>query len=474
MQCAALEAELPGDVSYPNTTSYVQSNYYWSDQQRETHPQCFVAPKTTSAVSSVIKILTKQNAPFTVKSGGHSPFAGGSNVANGVTIDLLHLDAIKVSADRQTVSLGPGNRWINVTETLDPLGLAVVGGRDPNVGVSGLILGGGISFFSGLKGWACDNVRGFEVVLASGRVLYASPKENKDLYWALRGGGSLNFGIVTRFDLVAFEQGLLWENSLTFPGASNATVVSHFQNLTIQGLPQDPEAHSFLAVAPSPSGGYTFTVTFLHATVPRPEKSIPAVFEPFQTLPSALANTSTVGDVSKYLRQFATPYGGRHTWGNVFLAADFPQAALAEILSLFEKRNAALAKAGGADPIAPIALIQAIPLNVLREMQKDGGNALGLEPSGGPLIMISFPISWTDPRNDKLVEDSTRKLIADVGAAARKYRVYNPFVYLNYAGSSQQVQRGYGSENYDRLKQIARKYDPQGKLAQLWTGYFKL
>ncbi|KAF2685006.1 FAD-binding domain-containing protein [Lentithecium fluviatile CBS 122367] len=469
--CAALAASLPGDVSYPNTTAYIQSSYYWSDQQRETHPQCFVTPRTTSAVSSVIQILTRHNAPFTVKSGGHSPFAGGSSIANGVTIDLVHLNTIEVSADCKTVSLGPGNRWINVTEILDPLGLAVVGGRDMNVGVSGFILGGGISFFSGMKGWACDNVRGFEIVLASGNVVYASPTENADLYWALRGGGGLNFGIVTRFDLAAFEQGTMWVNSLTFPGTENATIISLFQNLTIQGMPQDPAAHALLTFSSSPSGENRAIVNLFHATVPSPQNSVPAVFEPFQTLPSALANTSSVGDVSKYLKHYATPYGGRWTWGNVILAANFSQTVLDEILAHWEERNAALINSGVADTSV---LVQAIPVNVIEEMQKNGGNALGFKPSGGPLVLVSFPTSWTDPRNDKLVEDSTRKLIADVETTAKKYGVLNPFVYLNYADSNQPVQRSYGDENYDRLKQIARKYDPQSKLAQLWTGYFKL
>lgn len=120
-----------------------------------------------------------------------------------MTIDLAHLNDIKVHPDRQTVSVGLGNRWINVTEVLNPMGLTVVGGRDMNVGVSGIILGGGISHFSGQYGWACDNVRQYKIVLASGRVVLASPRDK------LRGDGGLNYGIVTRFDLFTFDQGQL-------------------------------------------------------------------------------------------------------------------------------------------------------------------------------------------------------------------------------------------------------------------------
>jgi hypothetical protein len=143
-------------------------------------------------------------------------------------------------------------------------------------------------------------------------------------------------------------------------------------------------------------------------------------------------------------------------------------------MSLFESRNAGLIAKGGKGEILPTALFQPIPLNVLEAMQKNGGNALGLKPSDGPLILISFPCSWTNPQNDELVYGATRKLIADIEEKAKKYKVYTPYVYMNYADAKQDVQKGYGKENYKKLQKIARKYDPQRKLAQLWRGYFKL
>ena len=46
---------------------------------------------------------------------------------------------------------------------LDPYNVTVVGGRVMDVGVGGLILGGGLSYLSDLYGLACDNVQSFEV-----------------------------------------------------------------------------------------------------------------------------------------------------------------------------------------------------------------------------------------------------------------------------------------------------------------------
>lgn len=136
-------------------------------------------------------------------------FYGASNIQNGLTIDLRHLSLVEVSSDRSLTRVGTGNTWQAVYKKLEPLRLAVVGGRHGGVGVGGLTLGGGISFFSGLHGLACDNVLEFQVVLANGSIVVADTDCHADLYWALKGGGN-NFGIVTRMDLATFKQGDMW------------------------------------------------------------------------------------------------------------------------------------------------------------------------------------------------------------------------------------------------------------------------
>jgi FAD/FMN-containing dehydrogenase len=73
------------------------------------------------------------------------------------------MNAITLNDDRSVVSVGPGNVWVQVYAALEPYGLAAIGGRVSTIGVGGLVTGGGISFYSNLYGWACDNVESFEV-----------------------------------------------------------------------------------------------------------------------------------------------------------------------------------------------------------------------------------------------------------------------------------------------------------------------
>ncbi len=140
-------------------------------------------PASTSEVSKALRIVSFCQAKFSVHSGGHSPNPGFSSIDNtGILIDLQRINQFSISPDKSFVSLGPGLRWGNVYDALDPYGVSVIGGRIPHVGVAGLILGGsslpsrlfcgvlisnlpgGFFHFSGEYGLAADNAKNFEVL----------------------------------------------------------------------------------------------------------------------------------------------------------------------------------------------------------------------------------------------------------------------------------------------------------------------
>lgn len=155
---------LYGQVAFPGQTQYLyQESRYWSQQQETTYPTCRVAPTQSTDVALILYVLKTVGCQFAVKSGGHGAFVGASNINGGITIDLLNMKQISISADGTQTSYGAGNRWIDVYSEIEKQGLAVVGGRVADIGVGGLTLGGGISFFSGRFGFACDNVNNYEV-----------------------------------------------------------------------------------------------------------------------------------------------------------------------------------------------------------------------------------------------------------------------------------------------------------------------
>lgn len=473
--CAYLSSMVP-DVHYRNSSTYPLLNTYWSTRQSDVHPQCFFTPRSTSDVSRAMKTLIRHSAPFTVRGSGHSAFPGASNIQDGVTVDLRYMNQITVSMDKRSVSVGPGNRWIDVSEALDPLGLAVVGGRSATVGVSGLILGGGLSYFSGRYGWACDNVNNFEIVVSSGKILNANAKENTDLYWALRGGGGSSWGIVTRFDLDSFEQGDLWTRSVVYDGATaNKSLVPMVTGMATRRLATDDDAHAyFVQTYDQASGRWLFLTSFFHAK-PLAWDTTPAVFRHFDSIPGVIRNETLRADVSALTRLIEEPVGlFRKTWWDTTISAARSQELLGDITRLYEGYVSKILQEAGNRTFTPFLVLQPITDNVITHMQKNGGNALGLYPADGPLIMIQLSSSWADAALDTLIESSAKDFIDEVEAMAGDRNFLRDFVYMNYAGKSQDVLRRYGEKSYQRMKEIAEKWDLRGVLPELWRGYFQL
>ncbi|KAK8063332.1 oxidoreductase FAD-binding protein [Apiospora saccharicola] len=189
----ALASVLGDDkVAHPGSPAYQNSvASYYSVQQATIRPACVVFPRTAT--------LTKEgpSIAFGVRSGGHTGWAGASNIAGGVTLDLTGLNDIEVTQEGTIVRVGTGATWDAMYQKLHPLGRTVAGGRVAGVGAGGLTLGGGISHLSPQRGWKCDTVLNFQVVLSDGQVVNANADENADLFFALRGGGG-NFGIIEK------------------------------------------------------------------------------------------------------------------------------------------------------------------------------------------------------------------------------------------------------------------------------------
>ena len=230
-KCSTLAQALGPEYFAPNSSQYDASVMSYFTEQERLDPTCIVGPKSSQDVAKIVGMLANQSCHFAVRGGGHSLVVGAANIVDGVTIDLSAMNQVSLSADNTTASIGPGCRWRDVYDTLGPLGYAVPGGRAADVGVAGLTLGGGNSFFAAREGFVCDNVKNYEIVLGSGQIVNANNSTNSKLFTALKGGSN-NFGVVTRFDIVAFAQGDIWGGVVVYPLSTAAAQIQAFVDFT--------------------------------------------------------------------------------------------------------------------------------------------------------------------------------------------------------------------------------------------------
>jgi FAD/FMN-containing dehydrogenase len=204
-----------------------------------------------------------------------------------------------------------GNTWDAVYSKLDELNLTVTGGRAAGVGVGGLSLGGGISFFGTRHGWTSDTIVNFQMVLANGSIISANEEENPDLAWALRGGSN-NFGVVTRVDLRAFEQPPFWGGYFYHPISTWAQAANSFVEIT-EATTYDEYAHMTLSWGYMPGVG-TAVAHGLDYTKPGVEN--PAIFSDIINLP-VLFGASGISNMTRFsfeVRAQQSANGLRYVW----------------------------------------------------------------------------------------------------------------------------------------------------------------
>src|SRR5581483_241309 len=161
-------------------------------------PQAVARPIDASDVQGAVNWAVAHGVALRARSGGHS-YQGYSTVPNGVMLDLRKLNGISVNKHAKTATIGPGAQLIDVYTQLAANGAAIPGGSCPSVGIAGVTLGGGMGVAGRAFGLSADNLVGARIVTADGKLLKVNKNSNPDLFWALRGGGGGNFGIVTEF-----------------------------------------------------------------------------------------------------------------------------------------------------------------------------------------------------------------------------------------------------------------------------------
>ncbi|GIZ46194.1 hypothetical protein CKM354_000933000 [Cercospora kikuchii] len=472
---ALISANLSHAVHLPSSPLYDPLlDSYWSLNARKA-PWCFVTPSTASEVAQTVRALQSIDGAgdwhIAIRSGGH----GGdntNNIAEGVTIDLSQLNATTYDAATNVASVGTGARWLSVYSELAKSDVGVTGGREGEVGVGGFTLGGGISFYTGRTGFACDSVVNFEVVLASGETVNANASSHSDLWRALKGGGS-NFGIVTRIDLMAFPaQNMSME--VRSIGIEHAETVFDAAAAFADFNRSFQDNAMLASVAYSPvSGNITASVIEVNAR----DDANATAFDAFNSIPTlAPSKKESVNLVDSANRSStASAPSLRNAVSSLTIANDpaVLRYCIEEHASLVADMNSTL----GPQRFATITEVQSIPAYFADISEAKGGNMLGLERGSRNKTLLVFGVTLVGPSSDEEYRRVYQRVAAmgsRIEAFAKSVGASEQFVYMNYAHSNQDPLGSYGAANVKHMKQVARKYDRKGFFQRRVPGGFKI
>ena len=438
-----LRKAFDGEIVRPTDAAYETARRAWNGMV-DKRPAIVVRPRGTADVAAAVRFARKHDLEVAVRCGGHGT-SGQSVTEGGVVIDLGLMRGVRVDPAARRAWVQGGCLLSDVDREAQLHGLATTGGVISHTGVGGLTLGGGYGYLARRFGLACDNVLSAEVVTASGEVLAASPDQNEDLYWGIRGGGG-NFGVVTAFEfqLHPFGPNIL-SVDLAYPIDQGAAAIR-----ALLALAEDaPDAFmgdaSIVTARPSPMlpeafhGRSVVWVSYTYADdveegkrlAPRLRSGGEPIVEFIEVLPYVQLQR-VADDVQRHgLRQYARSHFIRST----------PDALV----------DALLAR-GGQDPaVAGNGSLGQLGGAVSRVSTDDSAFS-------GRDALFDFVVgsTWEDPAID-----------AERLAAARAYgdsilplSTGRSYVNAIEGAETDKVRAAFGEATYDRLAAVKSRYDP--------------
>jgi FAD/FMN-containing dehydrogenase len=192
-----LRTGIRGELILSGGDGYETARRVWNGNI-DRRPALIVRCTGAADVQCAVDFARTHELLLSVRGGGHSAPGYGTN-DGGMVIDMSLMKGIRVDPGSRTARAQGGVLWREFDHETQAFGLATTGGTVSDTGIGGLTLGGGLGWLMGQHGLSIDNLISADVVTADGQFRTASPTENPDLFWALRGGGG-NFGAVTSLE----------------------------------------------------------------------------------------------------------------------------------------------------------------------------------------------------------------------------------------------------------------------------------
>lgn len=405
------------------------------------YPALIARVADVADVIAAVNFAREQGLLLAVRGGGHNG-PGLGTCEDGLVIDLSRMKGVFVDAKNRTIRAQGGCTWGDVDHAASAYGLATPSGFISTTGVGGLTLGGGIGYLSRAYGLTIDNLLGAEVVLADGRVVRASADENADLFWALRGGGG-NFGVVTTFEFKAHPLSTVYGGPMLWPVA-RAREIMRFWRDVVLSEPEDLNAwfgfHTIPPVPPFPEAVQGQKMCFVQWCYTGPLEQAEERFKRIRLLEPVL---DWVGPIPwpalQSMFDWVYPPGLQWYW-----KADFVTDLREEAIDL----HAAYAQ----QLPTPHSTMHLYPIN--GAVHRVGKNDTAFSYREANFASVIVGVDPDPANNERMI-----RWAKDYWLALHPYSSGGGYVNMMMDEGENNVKAAY-RDNYDRLAQIKRKYDP--------------
>jgi hypothetical protein len=438
---AALQAQMRGSLVRPSDPEYDQARKVYNGMI-DRRPALIARCQDVADVISAVHFAREQQLVVAVRGGGHNG-PGFGTVDDGLVIDLAGLRGVRVDPADGTVRVGGGCVWGEVDHATHPFGLAVPCGFLSTTGVGGLTLGGGIGYLARHYGLTIDSLLAVDMVLADGRFVTASARENADLFWAVRGGGG-NFGVVTSFLFQGHPAQTVYGGPMLWPLEVAGDLIPFWQELILSAPDHLNGWFAFVTVppaAPFPEAHHLEKMCALVWCYTGPLEDAEAAFQPIRRFRTPAIDFAGPIPFPALQSMFDGLYPAGLQW---YWRADFFERYDASAVALHVKYGAQLPTLHSTMHIYPI--------NGAAGRASADETAWGYRHANFAQVIVGVD---PDPAN----ADSITRWASDYWLAMHPYSAGGGYVNMIMDEGQERVKAAYGA-NYARLAQVKAAYDP--------------
>ena len=434
-------ASLRGELIQPQDEGYDAARKVYNGMI-DRKPRFIVRCSDVTDIISSVKFAREKNLLLAVRGGGHNG-AGLGVCDGGLVIDLSRRRGIRVNPKDRTVQVESGCTWGEVDHATHVFGLAVPSGIISTTGVAGLTLGGGHGYLTRKFGLTIDNLLEADLVLADGSFVTVNADENEDLYWAIRGGGG-NFGVVTSFTFKAHPVSTVYAGPMLWPLDKAVEVMQWYREFS-KKAPEDLYGFfGFLNVPPGPPFPEHLHRKTMCAVVwcySGPMEKAEEVFRPIRKIgPPAVDFVGPVPYPSlQGLFDQLFPPGLQWYWKGDFVN-DLNDVAIKLHLKY------------GSELPSQLSIMHLYPIDGAVHRVGKSDTPFSYRDSTWSMVIAGID---SDPVNNERIT----KWAKAYWEALHPYSAGGAYVNFMMEEGQSRVEATYG-DNYKRLSEIKRKYDP--------------
>ena len=438
---AAFKSALRGEVIVPGDARYDEARKVYNGMI-DRRPRLIAKCTDVADVIAAVNFGRDNSLPVSIRSGGHN--AAGLGVCDdGVVVDLSPMRYVHVDPQKKTIRAGGGALWGDVDHAGFPFGLAVPAGFISTTGVGGLTLGGGIGHLTRNYGLTIDSVLSVDMVLANGKFVIASAKENSDLFWAIRGGGG-NFGVVTSFLFKAHPVHTHYAGPMLYPLEDTVDVMKWYRKFIVKAPRELNGFFAFLVVPPAPPFPehlHNKKMCGIVWAYSGNVKKGPSVFKPIRKFKTPALDM--VGPIPNPVlnSMFDALYPSGLQW---YWKADFVKELSDEAIALHAEHGAKLPTL--------LSTMHMYPVDGAAGRVKNDATAWAYRDAKWSSVIVGVD---PDPAKKETITNWAR----EYWTALHPHSAGGAYVNFMMDEGEERVKATYG-KNYARLTKIKKKYDP--------------